>query len=47
MAAANLFDAAALDIFSEDAVSMGLSNRTRLQLPFEGIEDPEDLMQFF
>jgi hypothetical protein len=27
MAAVNLFDAAALDIFFEDAGSMGLSNR--------------------
>ena len=48
MAAVNLFDAAALDIFFEDAGSMGLStaNRTRLQLAHEGIADPEDLKEF-
>ena len=46
MADVNLFDAAALDIFFEDAGSMGLSNRTRLQLAHEGIADPEDLKEF-
>ena len=46
MAAVNLFDAAALDIFFEDAGSMGLSNRTHLQLAHEGIADPEDLKEF-
>ncbi len=46
MAAANLFDAAALDVFFEDAVSIGLSNCTRLQLAYEGIEVPEDFKEF-
>ena len=46
IAAVNLFDAAALDIFFEDAGSMGLSNRTRLQLAHEGIADPEDFKEF-
>jgi hypothetical protein len=46
MAAVNLFDAAVLDIFFEDAGSMGLSNRTRLQLAHEGIADPEDFKEF-
>jgi hypothetical protein len=46
MAAVNLFDAAALDIFFEDAGSMGLSNRTHLQLAHEGIADPEDFKEF-
>ena len=46
MAAVNLFDAATLDIFFEDAGSMGLSNRTRLQLAHEGITDPEDFKEF-
>jgi hypothetical protein len=41
MAAVNLFDAATLDIF-EDAGSMGLFNRTCLQLAHEGIIDPKD-----
>ena len=41
MAAANLFDAVALDIFFKDAGSMGLSNRTRLQLAHE-----EDFKEF-
>ena len=41
-----LFDAAALDVFFEDAGSMGLSNRTRLQLAHEGIADPEDFKEF-
>ena len=45
MAAVNLFDAAALDVFFEDAGSMGLSNRTRLQLAHEGIADPEDFKE--
>ncbi len=42
MAAVNLFDAAVLNIFLEDAGSMGLSNHTRLQLAHEGITDTED-----
>jgi len=46
MAAVNLFDAAALDVFFEDAGSMGLSNRTRLQPAHEGIADPEDFKEF-
>jgi len=46
MAAVNLFDAAALAVFFEDAGSMGLSNRTRLQLAHEGIADPEDFKEF-
>ncbi len=46
MAAVKLFDAAALDVFFEDAGSMGLSNRTRLQLAHEGIADPEDFKEF-
>ena len=46
MAAVNLFDAAALDIFFEDAGSMGLSNHTCLQLAHEGITDPEDFKEF-
>ena len=41
-----LFDAAALDVFFEDAGSMGLSNRTRLQLAHKGIADPEDFKEF-
>jgi len=41
-----LFDAAAIDVFFEDAGSMGLSNRTRLQLAHEGITDPEDFKEF-
>ena len=46
MAAVNLFDAAALDVFFEDAGSMGFSNRIRLQLAHEGIADPEDFKEF-
>ena len=46
MAAVNLFNAAALDVFFEDAGSMGLSNRTRLQLAHEGIADPKDFKEF-
>lgn len=41
-----LFDAAALTVFFEDVGSMGLSNRTRLQLAHEGIADPEDFKEF-
>ena len=41
-----LFDAAALDVFFEDAGSMGLSNRTRLQLAYEGIADLKDFKEF-
>ena len=41
-----LFDAAALDVFFEDAGNMGLSNHTRLQLAHEGIADPEDFKEF-
>ena len=41
-----LFDAAALDVFFEDAGNMGLSNRTCLQLAHEGIADPEDFKEF-
>jgi hypothetical protein len=47
IAAVNLFDAAALDIFFEDAGKKGLSNRTRLQLAYEGIADPEDFKKEF
>jgi len=46
MAAVNLFDGAALDIFFEDTGSMGLSNRTRLKHAHEGIADPEDFKEF-
>ena len=46
MAVANLFDTVALNVFFEDSVSMGLSNRTRLQLAYEGIKDPEDFKEF-
>jgi len=41
-----LLDAAALDVFFEDAGNMGLSNRTRSQLAHEGIADPEDFKEF-
>ena len=46
MAAANLLNAANLDIFFEDAGSMGLSNHTCLELAHEGIADPEDFKEF-
>jgi hypothetical protein len=46
MAAALLFDAAALTLFFEDVGSMGLSNCTRLQLAQEGIAVPEDFKEF-
>jgi hypothetical protein len=41
-----LFDAAVLDIFFEDTGSMGLSNRTCLQLAHKGIADPKDFKEF-
>jgi hypothetical protein len=41
-----LFDAATLDVFFEDAGSMGLSNRTHLQLAHKGIADSEDFKEF-
>jgi hypothetical protein len=46
MIAANPFDAAALTVFFEDVGSMGLSNRTRMQLAHEGIADPVDFKEF-
>jgi len=46
MAAINLFSAVDLDIFFEDDGSMGLSNRTCLQLAHKGIADPEDFKEF-
>lgn len=46
MIAANPFDAAALTVFFENAGSMGLSNRTRMQLAHEGIADPVDFKEF-
>jgi hypothetical protein len=44
--AAQLFNAAVLTLFFEDANNMGLSHRTRLQLAVEGIAEPEDFMEF-
>ncbi len=44
--AAPLFDAAALTFFFEDAGSMGLTNRTRMQLGVEGILEPKDFKEF-
>jgi hypothetical protein len=41
-----LFDAAALNVYFEDAGSMGLSNRTCLQLAHKGIADPKDFKEF-
>jgi hypothetical protein len=46
MAAAPLFDTAALTLFFEDAGSMGLSNHTRLQLLHNGIAVPTDFKEF-
>jgi hypothetical protein len=46
LAAAPLFDAAALTLFFEDAGSMGLSNRTRLQHAHKGIVVPNDFKEF-
>ena len=46
MIAAKPFDAAALTVFFEDVGSMGLSNRTRMQLAHEGIADPVDFKEF-
>jgi hypothetical protein len=46
MTAAPLFDATALTLFFEDAGSMGLSNRTHLQLAQEGIVGPKDFKEF-
>ena len=40
------FDAAAVTHFWEDADSMSLSNRTRVQLAVEGITDPGDLEEY-
>ena len=44
--AATLVDAAALTLFFEDANSMGLSNRTHLQLVPKGIVVPDDFQEF-
>jgi hypothetical protein len=44
--AAPLFNAAALTFFIEDAGSMGLTNRTRMQLGVKGILEPKDLKEF-
>ncbi len=44
--AAQLFNAAALTLFFEDANTMGLSHCTRLQLAVEGITKPEDFTEF-
>ena len=44
--AAQLFDAAALTLFFEDANNMVLSHHTRLQLTVEGITKPEDFKEF-
>ena len=44
--AAPLFDAAALTFFIEDAGSMGLTNRTRMQLGVKGILEPKDFKEF-
>jgi hypothetical protein len=46
MAAAPLFDAAALTLFFKNAGSMGLSNRTRLQLAHKGIAVPDNFKEF-
>jgi hypothetical protein len=46
MAAAPLFNAAVLTLFLEDAGSMGLSNRTRLQLTHIGIVVPNNFKEF-
>jgi hypothetical protein len=45
-AAAPLFDAAQLTSFFEGHDYMALSNRTRLQLAFEGITVPDDFIDF-
>ena len=44
--AAQLFNAAALTLFFEDANNMGLSHCTRLQLAVEGITEPKDFKEF-
>ncbi len=44
--AAQLFHAAALTLFFEDANNMGLSHRTHLQLAVKGITEPEDFKEF-
>jgi hypothetical protein len=44
--AAQLFNAAALTLFFEDANNMGLSHRTRLQLAVDGITESEDFKEF-
>jgi hypothetical protein len=44
--AAQLFDAAVLTLFFEDANNMGLSHCTRLQLAVEGITEPENFKEF-
>jgi hypothetical protein len=44
--AATIFDAAALTLFFEDANSMGLSNRTCLQLTHKGIAVPDNFKEF-
>jgi hypothetical protein len=44
--ATHLFDAAALTLFFEDAINMGLSRCTREQLAVEGITVPEDFKEF-
>ncbi len=44
--AAPLFNATALTFFFEDAGSMGLTNRTRMQLGVKGILEPKDFKEF-
>ena len=44
--AAPLFDATALTFFFEDAGSMGLTNRTCMQLGVKGILEPKDFKEF-
>ncbi len=46
MAAAPLCDAAALTLFFEDVGSIGLSNRTRLQIAHEDIAVPDNFKEF-
>jgi hypothetical protein len=43
--AAQLFNAAALNLFFEDANNMGLSHCTHLQLAMEGITEPKDFKE--
>jgi hypothetical protein len=44
--AAQLYNAAALTLFFEDANNMGLSHRTCLQLAVEGITESKDFKDF-